>query len=83
MKLAARISVTQHSIETGSKPKVSEDDVGHLVPDHHDALGQVLRAAVGGVRAEHVHPRLLEVVDVGDVVDVAEQVEVGPPQRAA
>jgi hypothetical protein len=58
-------------------------DVGDLVTDHDDTLGQVLGAAVGGVGAEHVHPRLLEVVDVGDVVDVTEEIEVGPPQRAA
>ena len=56
--------------------------VGDLVPHDHDALSQVLRTAVRGVRAEHVHPRLLEVVDVGDVVDVPQEIEVGPPQWA-
>ena len=57
--------------------------VRHLVPDDHHPLDQ---PPVGGrlrsVVAQQVDARLLEVVDVRDVVDVAEQVEVGPAHRA-
>ncbi len=54
---------------------------------HHDqALDQALRRLLGrrpaAVVAHHVDARLLQVVDVHDVVDVAQQVEVGPAHRA-
>ena len=52
------------------------------MPHHHDALGELVGPRVGRVRAQHVDPGLLEVVDVHDVVDVAEQVEVGPAEGA-
>ena len=53
------------------------------MPHHDDALGELVGPRrVGRVRAQHVDPGLLEVVDVHDVVDVAEQVEVGPADRA-
>ena len=54
--------------------------VGHLVADHHQPLGQ--RTRTPAVRAEHVDARLLQVVDVHHVVDVPQLVEVGPAHRA-
>ena len=63
-------------------PELQRGGVLHLVPYDDHALGQVVGATVRGMSQQHVDPRLLEVVDVDHVVDVALLVEVGPSQWA-
>ncbi len=56
--------------------------VMHLVAYDDHPLGQLAGLGRGTVGAQHVDPRLLEVVDVDDVVDMSLQVHVGPAHRA-
>ena len=80
---AAPTFVTHVSIDTGVLAVDQRHPVVDLVLDHDDPLGELLPAGDRRVEPQHVDPRLLEVVDVGDVVDVSELVHVGPAQRAA
>ena len=63
------------------EPEGERSQVRHLVAHDDDTLGELTRLTLR-VAAQHVDPGLLEVVDVDDVVDVAEHVEVGPAHRA-
>jgi hypothetical protein len=54
-----------------------------LVVGDENTLGERLAAVLRAEGEQHVHPRLLEVGEVDDVVDVAVGIHVGPAHRAA
>jgi len=62
------------------EPEAERSQVAHLVPDDDHALGQLSGVGRRAMGAQHVDAGLLEVVHVDDVVDVSQQVEVGPAQ---
>jgi hypothetical protein len=66
----------------GGEPEDEGREVLHLVADHDDPLGERLASGRRRVHPQHVDPGLLQVVDVGGVVDVRQLVHVRPAQRA-